>query len=109
MWTPVPPRDGDDYEYGFGWFVRPCRAGREIFHGGSGWGYSTAFHRYPDLGYTIIVLTNLQPGKNDYHADAIAGALAALYDPRLRDVEDTPATQRLTAKRPEKMPAHSGY
>ena len=85
MWTPVPPGDGDDYEYGFGWFVRPGRAGREIFHGGSGWGYSTAFHRYPDLGYTIIVLTNLQPGKDDYHADAIASALAALYDPRLRD------------------------
>jgi CubicO group peptidase (beta-lactamase class C family) len=109
MWTPRPPGDGDDYGYGFGWYVQQCRAGRKIFHGGSGWGYSTAFHRYPEAGYTIIVLTNLQPGKNNYHADAIAAAIAALYDPRLADPGEAPAKPRLAAKRQRQTPAPSGY
>jgi CubicO group peptidase (beta-lactamase class C family) len=109
MWTTFPPADGDDYEYGLGWFVREGRAGREISHGGSGWGYSTAFHRYPDAGYTVIVLTNLQPGKNDYHGDAIADAIAAVYEPRLREPESTAPRRRTAVKPGQETTAPSGY
>jgi len=109
MWSTVPPGDGDDYEYGFGWFVQECRAGREIFHGGSGWGYSTAFHRYPETGYTVIVLTNLQPGKNNYHGDAIADAVAALYEPRLREPESRTRKQSTNATHNKPATGVSGY
>jgi hypothetical protein len=79
MWTPLVLKNGIEYDYGFAWLVQDSPAGRFISHGGSGWGYSTAFNRYPDAGYAIIVLTNLQPGKNNYHASVLADAIAAVY------------------------------
>jgi CubicO group peptidase (beta-lactamase class C family) len=79
MWTPLVLKNGIEYDYGFAWLVQDSPAGRFISHAGSGWGYSTAFYRYPDAGYAIIVLTNLQPSKNNYHASALADAIATFY------------------------------
>jgi CubicO group peptidase (beta-lactamase class C family) len=79
MWTPLVLKNGVEYDYGFAWLVQDTPAGRFISHAGSGWGYSTAFYRYPDAGYTIIVLTNLQPSKNNYHASVLADAIADFY------------------------------
>jgi CubicO group peptidase (beta-lactamase class C family) len=79
MWTPLVLKNGIEYDYGFAWLVQDSAAGRFISHAGSGWGYSTAFYRYPDAGYAIIVLTNLQPSKNNYHASVLADAIAAFY------------------------------
>ena len=84
MWSPLVLKNGDEYDYGLGWFVQDCQ-GRLISHGGSGWGYSTAFYRYPDAGYAVIVLTNLQPSRDNHHASILARGIAALYDPLLRE------------------------
>jgi CubicO group peptidase (beta-lactamase class C family) len=85
MWSPLVLKNGDEYDYGLGWFVQDCQAGRLISHGGSGWGYSTAFYRYPDAGYAVIVLTNSQPSRDNHHASILARGIAALYDPLLRE------------------------
>jgi CubicO group peptidase (beta-lactamase class C family) len=79
MWTPLVLKNGVEYDYGFAWLVQDTPAGPFISHAGSGWGYSTAFYRYPDAGYAIIVLTNLQPSKNNYHASVLADAIASYY------------------------------
>jgi len=98
MWSPLVLKNGDEYDYGFGWLIDDCPLGRFISHGGSGWGYSTAYHRYPDAGYTVIVLTNLQPGKGNYHADAIAHSIAAIYEPVLAGPVQQPKAKPLLAE-----------
>jgi CubicO group peptidase (beta-lactamase class C family) len=85
MWSPLVMKNGDEYDYGMGWSVQDCRAGRFVFHGGSGWGYSSAFFRYPDTGLTVIILTNSQPSTATHHASILAHGIAALYDPVLRE------------------------
>jgi CubicO group peptidase (beta-lactamase class C family) len=54
MFTPVEP----SRHYGYGWIVVPFGGGRAIYHGGSSDGYNAEFRRYPDKGYTVIVLSN---------------------------------------------------
>jgi len=97
MWSPLVMKNGDEYDYGLGWFVQDCQAGRLISHGGSGWGYSTAFYRYPDAGFTVIVLANLQPSKEYHHASILARGIAALYDPVLREPVHRAQIQRAVA------------
>jgi CubicO group peptidase (beta-lactamase class C family) len=57
-----------------------------VHHNGGGFGFGTAIYRYVDARLTVIVLTNTVwpnaplPRNN---GDAIAHAVAALYEPRL--------------------------
>jgi CubicO group peptidase (beta-lactamase class C family) len=54
--------------YGFGWMVEQRGANRLVYHPGSMSGAATWFGRYPDVGLTIIVLSN------DYYADVYSAA-----------------------------------
>lgn len=67
----VTPGNG---RYGMGWMIEQRGPNRLVYHPGSMSGAATWFGRYPDLGLTIVVLSN------DYYANvyAIADELARL-------------------------------
>ena len=54
MFTPVEP----SLDYAYGWQVDRVGDQTIVHHGGSSGGFSSAFRRYPQLGYTLIVLSN---------------------------------------------------
>lgn len=79
MWTPMRLNDGQNAEYGFGWFLHSANGHRLIEHAGSWQGFTTQISRYVDDKLTIIVLTNLDsehsnPGKIAHH-------IAGMYIP----------------------------
>lgn len=79
-WTPVRLSDGATYPYGFGWYLLPQRGQRRISHTGSWQGFKTVIARYPQSGFTVIVLANLA----DAQVGAIAYGVAGLLDPTLQ-------------------------
>jgi len=48
-------------QYGYGMFVGTVGGNRLVNHGGTGPGIDVAFDIYPDLGYVVVVLANLDP------------------------------------------------
>jgi CubicO group peptidase (beta-lactamase class C family) len=56
MWAPLKLNDSTTHPYGFGWFLDERRGHRLISHTGS---TGTEYSRYPDDGFTVIILTNL--------------------------------------------------
>jgi tetratricopeptide (TPR) repeat protein len=58
MFTP----EGASRYYGYGWIVVPFGGTTVIYHGGTSGGFSSEFRRYPEKGYTIIVLSNFEEG-----------------------------------------------
>jgi CubicO group peptidase (beta-lactamase class C family) len=58
MFTP----EGASRYYGYGWIVVPFGGTMVIYHGGTSGGFSSEFRRYPEKGYTIIVLSNFEEG-----------------------------------------------
>jgi len=61
MFNPVEPSK----YYGFGWIVVPFGGTTVIYHNGSSGGFNSEFRRYPEKGYTIIVLSNYDGGASD--------------------------------------------
>lgn len=59
MWTPVIATGSGDATYGLGWQMGVRGGRRTIHHGGSLGGFKSHFARFPDSGYSFIVLTNL--------------------------------------------------
>ncbi|MCK4943738.1 MAG: serine hydrolase [Candidatus Aminicenantes bacterium] len=58
MFTPVKP----SRFYAYGWIVVPFAGTTVIYHGGMSGGFNSEFRRYPEKGYTIIVLSNYEQG-----------------------------------------------
>jgi len=54
MFTPVEPSP----YYAYGWIVVQFGGTTVIYHGGSSGGFNSEFRRYPEVGYTLIVLSN---------------------------------------------------
>jgi CubicO group peptidase (beta-lactamase class C family) len=85
MWAAVKLNDSTNHPYGFGWFVDERRGHRLISHSGS---TGTEYSRYPDDGFTVIVLTNLGPRGDipDVEVDAwgITEGVATRYISGLR-------------------------
>ena len=54
MFTPVGPQQG----FAYGWIVVPFGGTTVIYHGGGSPGFTAVFRRYPEKGYTLIVLSN---------------------------------------------------
>lgn len=54
MFTPVEP----SLDYAYGWQVDRVGDQTVVHHGGSSGGFSSAFRRYPQPGYTLVVLSN---------------------------------------------------
>ena len=66
---------------GYGWFFRTGNDGRKVqFHSGDGAGFRAWNHRYPELGLTVIVLSNVGEHNSSWLAvlrDAITNAIAS--------------------------------
>ncbi|MES2460384.1 MAG: serine hydrolase domain-containing protein [Armatimonadota bacterium] len=62
MWTPVTLTDGTKAGYGFGWDVGSVRGHRNVSHGGGIPGFTSYISRFPDDGWTVVVLTNQGEG-----------------------------------------------
>lgn len=54
MFTPVEASPN----YAYGWIVVEFGGTSVIYHSGGSGGFNSEFRRYPDMGYTIIVLSN---------------------------------------------------
>jgi D-alanyl-D-alanine carboxypeptidase len=69
LWTESTPRSGPPSGYGLGWVVDALDGHRRAGHegGGAAW-----FWHFPDERLSVIVLTNLNGGRNDELVDALA-------------------------------------
>jgi CubicO group peptidase (beta-lactamase class C family) len=54
MFTPVEPSP----DYAYGWQVVQFGGTTVVYHSGSSGGFNSEFRRYPEMGYTLIVLSN---------------------------------------------------
>ena len=65
--------------YGFGWFLLNQNGQRVQTHGGAIAGFSSIVNRFPDAGYTVIVLSNSKQGTDRLgQADGVARVIAAV-------------------------------
>jgi CubicO group peptidase (beta-lactamase class C family) len=62
-------------DYGFGWYVDEFHGYKRARHDGSTSGFRNSIQRFPELGLTVIVLTN----RRDPTVDPLAEAVALLY------------------------------
>jgi len=60
LWTGKTDKlyNGPDGQYGYGFFVKRYNGTRIIGHGGGWPGVTNQVDMYPDLGYTVVILTN---------------------------------------------------
>jgi CubicO group peptidase (beta-lactamase class C family) len=56
MFTPVEASP----HYAYGWIVVPFGGTTVIYHSGGSGGFNSEFRRYPEVGYTVIVLSNYE-------------------------------------------------
>jgi CubicO group peptidase (beta-lactamase class C family) len=78
MWAPVRLNNGATAPYGFGWHVDTVNGYRRLRHGGGIPGFAAEFVRFPELGLTLIGLTN---GDDVDMASIVNGIAAVLYLP----------------------------
>lgn len=83
MWTPMRLNDGTVAQYGFGWHLEQLRNHLLVWHTGHIDGFSSFFGRLPDLGLSVILLTN----QEDLDPDLIGEAVLAFYDSSLTPPE----------------------
>lgn len=50
--------DGEETNYGYGWHISEFEGVKLLYHGGSTAGFRNLFIRAPDLGVSMIILTN---------------------------------------------------
>ena len=73
--TPAKLNNGDDTGYGFGFVIGQYRGHRRISHGGSWVGFRTHIARHPEIGLTIILLSN----RGDFDSDAYVDPTVDIY------------------------------
>ncbi len=69
MYTNQPLKDGSLGDYGLCWRVQEVRwpnggSARQVSHSGGSMGHTTLFHRYPDQGFAVAMVSNVQGGVN---------------------------------------------
>jgi CubicO group peptidase (beta-lactamase class C family) len=64
VWTGVQRYTEPNSEYGFGFIVSPYNGTRIVGHGGGWVGITNKFDMYPDLGYTVVILSNIDSDPN---------------------------------------------
>jgi CubicO group peptidase (beta-lactamase class C family) len=73
-WTPGHLNNGEAFGYGFGWEIGTFRGRRQLAHSGNLAAYHARLLRFPDDGWTVIVLANA----DRVNAVASAEQIAAL-------------------------------
>lgn len=83
--TPARLNDGSEakisegsYGYGMGWDVGLVNGKRRVAHGGVLAGFRTAYARYPDQGWAVVVLSNSASGRYNALERAVARLLPGL-------------------------------
>jgi CubicO group peptidase (beta-lactamase class C family) len=61
MFTPVEPSPA----YAYGWIVMPKGDTTAVWHSGGSGGFSSEFRRYPEIGLTVVVLSNYESAAYD--------------------------------------------
>ena len=64
VWTGVKPYSDPNSEYGYGFIVSRYNGTRIIGHGGGWVGITNKFDMYPDLGYSVVILSNIDSDPN---------------------------------------------
>jgi CubicO group peptidase (beta-lactamase class C family) len=64
VWTGVQRYSDPESQYGFGFIVSRYNGTRIIGHGGGWVGITNKFDMYPDLGYTVVILSNIDSDPN---------------------------------------------
>jgi CubicO group peptidase (beta-lactamase class C family) len=67
--------DGNEIDYACGLRISLYRGEKTIGHGGADAGFRTHFLKFPKLGYTIVVLTNLATSKPEVLVKEIADTI----------------------------------
>jgi CubicO group peptidase (beta-lactamase class C family) len=76
--APTVLNDGEEYPYGFGWRLGEDPAlGPRRSHSGGWLGFSTRYVRYPERGFSVILLSNL----DDFDGPGYARRITDLYFP----------------------------
>ena len=83
MWDQTATDDGQPTGYGLGWGVRVDSVGPVLTALSHQGGFMTTFRKYPEVGLTVIVLTNGYRAAID--PDAIADGVAAIFEPRAQE------------------------
>ena len=87
LWTGrIPTERGG--QYGYGCHVREYNGTRIIWHGGGWVGITNQFEMYPDLGYTVVILCNI-----DNNPTAIAMKLREWLTQGTTNPAEKPATK----------------
>jgi CubicO group peptidase (beta-lactamase class C family) len=58
LWTGVTEELNRGADYGYGAYIERYNGTRIIWHGGGWKGITNQFDMYPDLGYTVVILSN---------------------------------------------------
>jgi CubicO group peptidase (beta-lactamase class C family) len=64
VWTGVMDYSEADSKYGYGCIVKRYNGARIVGHGGGWVGITNKFDMYPDLGYTVVILNNIDSDPN---------------------------------------------
>jgi CubicO group peptidase (beta-lactamase class C family) len=64
LWTGVTEEPERNAEYGYGAQISRYNGARIVWHGGGWQGITNQFDMYPDLGYTVVVLSNYDDDPN---------------------------------------------
>lgn len=64
VWTGRMNYNEPDSQYGYGFIVKRYNGTRIIGHGGGWVGITNKFDMYPDLGYTVVILNNIDSDPN---------------------------------------------
>jgi len=90
MWTPSRLNNGLQAKgivgvsYGMGWGLSDHRGYKEGGHGGSFInGYTAQFTRFPDIGFAVVVLCNLNPSRVQW----ISYNIARFFIPQLQGLD----------------------
>ncbi len=98
MQTPaIPTGWSDTSSYGFGLEITQYRGLRTIGHGGGDGGYAAYVVRYPDQGFAVALLCNLDNIGSNGGVTALTQGVADIY---LSDVFTTPPASSATAPPP---------
>ncbi len=58
VFTRARLNNGEEIDYGFGWRLDSYRGHDRIAHGGAWVGFNTSISRYPEIGLSIVILSN---------------------------------------------------
>ncbi|HLK60871.1 MAG TPA: serine hydrolase domain-containing protein, partial [Chthonomonadaceae bacterium] len=58
LWTGVTEEPNRSADYGYGAYIERYNGNRIIWHGGGWKGVTNQFDMYPELGYTVVILSN---------------------------------------------------